>query len=898
MDQQWSAYAESPVSSRQERFAPHNMADPQQQQQQQQQQQLQRLASTSSNPPKPDPYASPTVPSRSGSMALHSPTNRPPNFNDGDGDVPMEDADPYSKPKYAASRPNHQQRHSQQFIQQGASEAARRYSPMNLSPQSPYSGSAQQSNQGYTSFSPQAQSNRQSPTRSNPYMSPPNSYYSPPTSRPHAPQLPPLQSTMSPESFYPQSATAQLNAVYNREARSPRAANPNPPQLPPIGRGPVPKFEKCTNTAELQPKINAQPPFRRAAPDGGFISPLQALTTHLPSTYRICNPGFKYESTRNPRRVLTKPSKGVKNDGYDNEDSDYILYVNDILGSEESGHKNRYLILDVLGQGTFGQVVKCQNLKTQEVVAVKVIKNRTAYFNQSMMEVSVLDLLNKQMDKNDDHHLLRLKDTFIHRQHLCLVFELLSVNLYELIKQNQFRGLSTTLVRVFAQQLINGLALLGKAKLIHCDLKPENILLKNLESPIIKIIDFGSACDERQTVYTYIQSRFYRSPEVLLGLPYSAAIDMWSLGCIVVELFLGLPLFPGSSEYNQVSRITEMLGLPPSWMLEMGKQSGEFFQKEHDEYGRRNFRLKSMEQYSREHGSKEQPSKKYFSATTLPDIIKNYPMPRKNMKPAEIEREMQNRQAFIDFAQGLLNLNPLERWTPAQAKLHPFITQQKYTGPFVPPMTMRSGSNRSPAPGVQEQQRFEGMSKQRAQAQQQAVQQQAAQVQAQNAAYANMQMNQYAGQSPHSQTPNMYNNMYSPNHQGAPPPYPAQPTYGQQMGIMQPQQARQYNQPQNLYAQATTRAGRQRASTMDQQQSGIPPALQRVISHLDPNAPIRLQPSPAYYPPPPDGAPDSANARRRGSRAGNQHGRGNRDFIRTLEDQTLEDGFMSQNHWQ
>lgn len=139
---------------------------------------------------------------------------------------------------------------------------------------------------------------------------------------------------------------------------------------------------------------------------------MQALTVHLPATYRICNPNFQYESSRNPRRVLTKPSKGVKNDGFDNEDSDYILYVNDILGSEEAGHKyaagnsderlgkhakmtrrNRYLILDVLGQGTFGQVVKCQNLKTQEVVAVKVIKNRTAYFNQSMMEVSVLDLV-------------------------------------------------------------------------------------------------------------------------------------------------------------------------------------------------------------------------------------------------------------------------------------------------------------------------------------------------------------------------------------------------------------------------------------------------------------------------------------------------------------------------
>lgn len=223
--------------------------------------------------------------------------------------------------------------------------------------------------------------------------------------------------------------------------------------------------------------------------------------------------------------------------------------------------------------------------------------------------------------------------------------------------------------------------MLNKAHLIHCDLKPENILLKksvtvppkgpnslfapiltldpldSLESPIIKVIDFGSACDERQTVYTYIQSRFYRSPEVLLGLPYvilvaqilethiidffsrySSAIDMWSLGCIVVELFLGLPLFPGSSEYNQVCRIVEMLGLPPTWMLEMGKQSGEFFEKTQDEFGRKTYRLKSLEQYSREHNTKEQPSKKYFSASTLEEIIRSYPMPRKNMKQAEIER--------------------------------------------------------------------------------------------------------------------------------------------------------------------------------------------------------------------------------------------------------------------
>jgi serine/threonine protein kinase len=86
--------------------------------------------------------------------------------------------------------------------------------------------------------------------------------------------------------------------------------------------------------------------------------------------------------------------------------------------------------------------------------------------------------LNQRYDEQDKHHLLRLQDTFIHKKHLCLVFELLSVNLYELIKQNHFRGLSTNLVRVFAAQILDALTVLNEARIIHCDLKPENILLK------------------------------------------------------------------------------------------------------------------------------------------------------------------------------------------------------------------------------------------------------------------------------------------------------------------------------------------------------------------------------------------------------------------------------------
>ena len=431
-----------------------------------------------------DAYGTPSITSQAASLAISSPpegelSSRDMDYYNGDLDVHMEDAeDPYNKQKYEKyARPPNSQRPSSQYLPADALEATSR---MNTSPTSPYVSSPQQQQMNSNHYAYTPQQSRQSPSRQNQYASPTQQqryYVSPPSSsRAHASQLPPLQSNMSPNSYYPQSATQQLNAVFGNDASSPKAVQQ--PQLPPGTKGGVPQFTKCLNVAELEPRINTQPPFRRANPEGGFISPLQALTTHLPATYRICNPTFQYESSRNPRRVLTKPSKGVKNDGYDNEDSDYILYVNDILGSEETNHKNRYLILDVLGQGTFGQVVKCQNLKTQEVVAVKVVKNKTAYFNQSMMEVSVLDLLNGRMDKNDDHHILRLKDTFIHRQHLCLVFELLSVNLYELIKQNQFRGLSTTLVRVFAQQLLNGLCLLSKAKLIHCDLKPENILLK------------------------------------------------------------------------------------------------------------------------------------------------------------------------------------------------------------------------------------------------------------------------------------------------------------------------------------------------------------------------------------------------------------------------------------
>lgn len=245
---------------------------------------------------------------------------------------------------------------------------------------------------------------------------------------------------------------------------------------------------------------------------------------------------------------------------------------------------------------------------------------------------------------------------------------------------------------------------------------------------------------------------------------------------------------------------------------------------------------------------------------------------------------MNNRVAFIDFVRGLLNINPLERWTPQQAKLHPFITQQKFTQPFVPPMNLKNASGKPPPPGVQQQQQAEALSKQRAAQAAQAAQQQAAAASAAQSAY-NMQMNQYPQQG-YNQPPPAYGNMHGAPQQGAPPPYPTSsyPTSGitHQQGQMP---TNYYAQQNSLYQQATQRAGRQRAATMDQSQGGIPAAIQRVASHLDPSQPIRLQPSPAYYPPPADmymDSPGSSNRRR------NSRNQRNRDFIRTLEDGAMQ----------
>lgn len=275
-------------------------------------------------------------------------------------------------------------------------------------------------------------------------------------------------------------------------------------------------------------------------------------------------------------KIKGTPHSAYLNYGYDDDLGNYSTVAHDHIAF-------RYEIHSSMGKGSFGQVLKCFDHKTRTFVALKIIRNKKRFHAQAMIEVKVLQRL-KERDPEDCNNVVHLKESFFFRNHLCITFELMSINLYEMTKQNNYEGVSLGLTRRFAIQILVSLKFLKDQRIVHCDLKPENILLKEPDRSAIKVIDFGSSCFEDETQYTYIQSRFYRAPEVILGLPYGTPIDMWSLGCILAELYTGYPIFPGQSlkitvllnndvcligenEQEQLLCIMEVLGEPPRSML-------------------------------------------------------------------------------------------------------------------------------------------------------------------------------------------------------------------------------------------------------------------------------------------------------------------------------------------
>ncbi|KAH8314568.1 hypothetical protein KR059_012951, partial [Drosophila kikkawai] len=325
------------------------------------------------------------------------------------------------------------------------------------------------------------------------------------------------------------------------------------------------------------------------------------------------------------------PTANTTNLGYDDDNGNYKIIEHDHIAF-------RYEILEVIGKGSFGQVIRALDHKTNTHVAIKIIRNKKRFLNQAVVELNILDEL-REKDADGSHNVIHMLDYTYFRKHLCITFELMSLNLYELIKKNNYNGFSMSLIRRFCNSIVKCLRLLYKENIIHCDLKPENILLKQRGSSSIKVIDFGSSCYVDRKIYTYIQSRFYRSPEVILGLQYGTAIDMWSLGCILAELYTGFPLFPGENEVEQLACIMEVLGLPPKVLISVARRRRLFFDSRD-----------APRCITNTKGRKRTPGSK-----SLAQIL-----------------HCQDRY-FIDFLQRCLEWDPAERMTPDEAAHHEFL---------------------------------------------------------------------------------------------------------------------------------------------------------------------------------------------------------------------------------
>lgn len=342
---------------------------------------------------------------------------------------------------------------------------------------------------------------------------------------------------------------------------------------------------------------------------------------------------------------------GPNNCDYDNEQGAYIHIPHDHVAY-------RYEMLKVIGKGSFGQVIKAYDHKTHEHVALKMVRNEKRFHRQAQEEIRILHHLRRQ-DKYNTMNIIHMYDYFTFRNHMCITFELLNINLYELIKKNGFKGFSLQLMRKFAHSLLQCLDVLYKNEIIHCDMKPENVLLKQQGRSGIKVIDFGSSCYESQRVYTYIQSRFYRAPEVILGSKYGRPIDMWSLGCILAELLSGRALFPGENEADQLACILEVLGMPPKHLLVNSKRAKMFF---------------NSEGYPR-----------YCTVRNMSDgtVVlvggqsrRGKPRGPPGSKSLSKALDGCNDPLFLNFIRGCLEWDPEKRLTPAEALKHPWLRRR------------------------------------------------------------------------------------------------------------------------------------------------------------------------------------------------------------------------------
>ncbi|XP_069395899.1 dual specificity protein kinase CLK4-like isoform X2 [Paralichthys olivaceus] len=260
---------------------------------------------------------------------------------------------------------------------------------------------------------------------------------------------------------------------------------------------------------------------------------------------------------------------------------------------EEEGHlvyhvglvmKARYEVVSTLGAGAFGKVVECIDRDKDERVAVKIVRSIDCFREVARSEISVLEEINS-LDDDNRFACVRMLDWFEHEGHICIVFELLGLSTFEFLRQNHFLPFNVEQIRHMAFQIFRAVCFLHRNKLTHTDLKPENILfvssdyeLKDekewkLRSLDVKVVDFGTATFDHEHHESLVSTRHYRAPEVILDLGWNQACDVWSLGCVLMEFYLGRTLFQTHDSKEHLAMMEKVLGpIPPELLKQTKKQ--------------------------------------------------------------------------------------------------------------------------------------------------------------------------------------------------------------------------------------------------------------------------------------------------------------------------------------
>ncbi|XP_016949907.1 serine/threonine-protein kinase Doa isoform X1 [Drosophila biarmipes] len=264
----------------------------------------------------------------------------------------------------------------------------------------------------------------------------------------------------------------------------------------------------------------------------------------------------------------------------DDADGHLIYHTGDIL-------HHRYKIMATLGEGTFGRVVKVKDMERDYCMALKIIKNVEKYREAAKLEINALEKI-AQKDPHCDHLCVKMIDWFDYHGHMCIVFEMLGLSVFDFLRENNYEPYPLDQVRHMAYQLCYSVKFLHDNRLTHTDLKPENILfvdsdytshynhkinreVRRVKNTDVRLIDFGSATFDHEHHSTIVSTRHYRAPEVILELGWSQPCDVWSIGCILFELYLGITLFQTHDNREHLAMMERILGQIPYRMARKTK---------------------------------------------------------------------------------------------------------------------------------------------------------------------------------------------------------------------------------------------------------------------------------------------------------------------------------------